>query len=180
MSDPVETIEEAEAGGAVKESGNVIVQRNSELFSSRRMCQSLFTRKRLDPAEWEISGNDKGWFIRKKGSDAKPKVDVEEVWWVKFNAKSATDQQTDVHLSVNGDMLVIQRGTEIPLLNRFLVCADHTTYPQYSIKPGEPRKTIGMMQIFPYQKIRRGTYEEYMEFRSAGTKKTRESLDVKE
>jgi len=101
---------------------------------------------------------------------------VETYWWVKFHQRSNPIDELRVKLTVNGDCLLIERGAKVPLPNRFLECADHTTHEEYSQEPGETRKVVSVVTTFPYERLGEATKEDYERFRKEGTQATKDQL----
>lgn len=97
-------------------------------------------------------------------------------WRVKFNAKAAPNDSDDVQLMVNGETLIMQREKEVILPGRFLENADHATYLQFRQVPHQPRKTVGKIKTFPYERIGTATREEYLKQRIEGTRKTQQII----
>ncbi len=103
-------------------------------------------------------------------------VKVERYFRVIFHAKSSPNDPEDVQLSVNGDTLIIAREKEVVIPERFKECADHATYPQFRQLPGEPRKIVGKIRVFPYDLLGPATEAEYLKSRTEGTRKTKDII----
>ncbi len=101
----------------------------------------------------------------------------EKYYRVRFNAKSNPNDTDDVQLSVNGETLQIQRDKDVVIPQRFLECADHTTYDQFRQLPNQPRKVVARLKTYPYNVIAPATKEEYVKQRADGTKKQKESIE---
>jgi hypothetical protein len=104
---------------------------------------------------------------------------VETYHWVRFQPRSSPNDEVMVKLTVNGECLLIQRGSRVPLPHRFLECADHTTHNEYAQEPGETRKIVTEVTTFPYELIGDATLEEFERFKKEGTQSTKDRL-VKE
>ena len=100
------------------------------------------------------------------------KVWKEKYFWVRFDAKRSINDSDDVVLSVNGEVRNIKREEKIVLPERYLVCADNTTYPHFTQMPGEPRKIVGRIKVYPYDRIGEATEKEYRDMLAEGTKQT--------
>jgi len=103
-------------------------------------------------------------------------VRIERYYKVSFHAKASPNDPEDVQLSVNGDTLVIARERPVVIPERFRECADHATYPQFRQLPGETRKIVGRIRVFPYDLLGEATEQEYRKQKDEGTKKTREII----
>ena len=97
-------------------------------------------------------------------------------WRVKFNAKTTPNDSDDVQLIVNGETLIMQREKEVILPGRFLEDADHATYLHFRQVPHQPRKKVGTIKTYPYERIGKATKKEYDLQRTEGTKKTRQNI----
>ena len=96
--------------------------------------------------------------------------------WVRFHAKSNPEDQDDVHLIVNGEVLVMQREKKVVVPSHFLEAADHGTYIKFRQLPNKPRKVMGRIKTFPYDKLGDATEKEFREQKRAGTKKTKDHI----
>ena len=95
---------------------------------------------------------------------------VEAYHRVVFQDRSNPADQEDVHIGVNGEWLVMQRGKEVIVPQRFLGAADHARYPQIRQLPNQPRRTVGWVQVFPYRVVERDVPKaEYFAAKKAGT-----------
>lgn len=93
----------------------------------------------------------------------------EKVFLVRFHAKAHPNDPDDVVLSVNGDVLVIKREEEIPLLGRYVECARHATFPQFRQLPGQQRKVVAKVQKYQFDILGESTIEEFRKVRQVGT-----------
>ncbi len=105
----------------------------------------------------------------------------EEPWqetyhWVKFQPRSNPNEQEKVQLTVNGECLIIERSVPVPLPQRFIECAERTTYPVYSQEPGQLRKVANYVTTFAHEKIKPATKEEFERYKAEGTRKMKEDL----
>lgn len=92
---------------------------------------------------------------------------------VVFAEKSNPADPDNVILAVNGEQLIIQRGTPVIVPGRFLECADHAFYYRYVQLPDQPRKIAAVIKSFPYTVIRRDcTEQEYLKAKKAGDEVT--------
>lgn len=96
-------------------------------------------------------------------------VDNEKVFLVRFHAKGHPNDPDDVVLAVNGDVLVIKREEEIPLLGRYVECARHATFPQFRQLPGQQRKVVAKVQKYQFDILGESTIEEFRKARQVGT-----------
>lgn len=110
---------------------------------------------------------------------AQEAVPAEKYFRVHFHAKQSATESDDVVLSVNGEVLVCQREQDVVLPQRYLECASHAVHPQYKQLPGEPRKVVARIRLYPFDNKGEATRQEFIEQRDAGTKKTREMIEQK-
>lgn len=101
----------------------------------------------------------------------------EKYHWVIFSERTTPTDDVDVTLTVNGECLIVKRGTRVPLPDRFLECADHTRHPRYSQNPGDTRKVVTWIKTFSYERIGDAAEEDFIEFRRKGTLETRERIE---
>ena len=97
-------------------------------------------------------------------------------WRVKFNAKTTPNDSDDVQLMVNGETLIIQREKEVILPGRFLENADHATYSHFRQVPHQPRKVVGTIKTYPYERIGKAAKKDFDLQRIEGTRKTRQAI----
>jgi len=107
---------------------------------------------------------------------ASKKGGKERFFRVKFADKRSPNDSDDVVLSVNGEVRHIQRGKEVVLPERYLICADNASFPQFTQMPGEARKIVGHIKVFPYDRIGEATEKDYREMLREGTLRTQEEV----
>lgn len=112
----------------------------------------------------------------KKSKTVKKEAPKEKYYRVIFMDKSSPNDTDDVELSVNAETLVIQRGVEVIIPERFKVCADNATYQQFKQVPGKPRKLRGTIKVYPYQLLGEATESEFIKMKRQGDKQTREFI----
>jgi len=182
-----------------QELAGVILTASKEPFKTANTAQAELTRKNLKDSH-EVIPYGTGFAISPKGpkpensgSDEDPENNdgsgqpppavkqppKEKYFKVIFADKSSPNDTKDVVLSVNQEILHIQRGKEVVLPERYLECADHATYPQYRQEPNQPRKVVGHIMTYPYHKIGPGTEQEFLQMRRDGTlKNKREAMQA--
>jgi hypothetical protein len=101
---------------------------------------------------------------------------VERYFKVRFQAKSNVNDTEDVMLAVNGETLVIRRESEVIVPERFLLCADNAVYQHFRQLPGKPRKVVGQIKMYPYDKLGEASEKEYLKQKSDGTRATRDAI----
>ena len=135
--------------------------------------------KKVSPeAEVEVKEETKLTFL--PGEYVGDPLYKESYWWVRFHEKRSKEEPDDVTLTVSDYQLVVPRGVETILPARFLENADHTTFEHYDQQPGKDRMVAGTIKRYPYDKLRKATYEEYMKLKEEGTKKAREDATSKQ
>lgn len=82
-------------------------------------------------------------------------------WWVKFHQAADKNATPDVILACNGDTLLLQRGKEVCVPDRFLEIADNALQERFTQEPGHERKALAPVITFPYDRIREGSEEEF-------------------
>ena len=177
----METIESQEAVKAQEQpnpEGNLIVAATGLPFKTETAAKTGITKLGLNPGCHRVIAVVDGYAIQRPEPDQDIPIikHVETYFLVKFNAKSNSNDENDVMLSVNGETLIFQRGKEVFIPYRFLDCADHTTRPHFQQLPNKPRKVIGTIMTFPYTKLREATKQEYESQRKAGTKQHRANV----
>lgn len=82
---------------------------------------------------------------------------------VKFANKRHFDEIDDILISVNGNYLFIKRGIPVVVPDIYLEVADHAVIQEYYGRKKLKKKYISkVVKIYPYQKIRPATYEEFI------------------
>ena len=160
---------------------SAILSATGEPFKTAGAAQAAMAHKGLAAAAYEVLPVMDGFgiFARTQTQPASnPAAPEEKYYVVMFQQKSHPNDPDMVVLSVNGDQIQVHRGIEVTLPERFLECADHTTFPHYEQVPGEPRKITSYIRLFPYQRIREGRAEDYFDRRRAGTDQLRKELEI--
>jgi hypothetical protein len=124
-----------------------------------------------------------------KGSEAKQRPNKEEqpkevhieyqkekYYRVRFQAKSHPNDTDDVMLAVNGETLLIGREKEVVVPQRFLECADHAVHQHFRQLPNKPRKVMGTIKTYPYDRLGEATEMEYFKQKDEGTALTRDAI----
>lgn len=161
-----------------KSQEQVIVANSGEPFKTENAARAAMANKNLDAVVWHVEQRNDGWIIASM-TPPQGAVDTKEKFWhMKFHHKSDVMQETDIVLGVQGDVIVIKRGAEIVLPDRFREAADHTKYPKYEQDAGKPRKIVAWVHLFPYDILGEGTEAEYLTMRRNGTIKTRQAIEA--
>jgi hypothetical protein len=128
------TMTSQEAGVKAQEQLGYVYASGGAPYKNKPGARRGLELKGLNPANYEIIEvlNEEEEVV---GYAAKPIEAEEEYWWVKFQAKGHPNDEDQVNLSVEGEVLKIQREKEVCLPQRFLECADHATYDQFRIAP---------------------------------------------
>jgi len=112
----------------------------------------------------------------RKNEIKKDKPTKEEYSRVVFQEKYTPGQPDEVMLSVNGEVLIIQRGVETIVPKKHLEVADHSLERKFSQSPDQPRKFAGMVKRYQYTYLGPATKKEYDAMKKLGTEKTRDSM----
>lgn len=153
---------------------------NGDPYKSLKMATMALETKDLDPDVYKAMPikNEKkevtGYCIQFMDFGIPEKY--RGYWRVKFNAKTTPNDSDDVQLMVNGETLIMQREKEVVLPGKFLENADHATYLHFRQVPHQPRKVVGRIKTYPYERIGKATRQEYDQQRTEGTKKTRQNI----
>jgi len=116
--------------------------------------------------------------VAEKPSDGgEAALPVEGYRWVRFHIKSKPDDADDVILSVQGNVLVMQRDKKVPVPNRYIDLVQNAKCPQFRQMPNEDRKVIGEIRTYPYDDLGEATEKDYLEWKTDGTKASRDSLE---
>lgn len=150
---------------------NRILSVQNQPYKTEQIARSAMEKKGLDSSQWKVSSYEDGYAIVPK-----PKTAEEKYYTVMFNPRSDPGETEDVHLIVNGDVLVCQRGVKVIIPERYKECADHTTIPIFNQKPNEARKEVGNKMLYPYSSYGEATKAEYLKFLSEGNRKTKQDL----
>jgi len=120
-----------------------------------------------------------------KESKAQPNASAKEAkatpkgkyYWVRFNARSNPTDTEGVELTVNGEVLIMQRDQKVPIPARFKECADNALRSAFKQLPNKPRKELAPIRMYPYSELGEATEQEFLEWRRRGTEKVREDID---
>jgi len=143
-------------------------------FKSEQATRAAITKKGLSLDDYMVQSYEDGYIIVPKPKEDK----VRKYYRVTFNHKSRPNDEDDVTLIVNGETLVIKRGVEVIIPERYKECADHATYPVFRQRPNESRKQIGTVMVFPYSLMGDATEKEYLIQLEKGNKQTKEAIEA--
>jgi len=149
-------------------------------FKTQRAANFTIAQKKIDPEIFKVvpfvnlEGKKDGYQII--NSEYGVPSQYRGYWRVKFHPKSSPNETDDVHLPVNGETLVVQREAEVVMPGRFLESADHATYPHFKQVPNKPRKLIGTIKTYNYDRLGQATKEEFLKIRAEGNKTTQENI----
>lgn len=96
---------------------------------------------------------------------------------VKFHPRTNLSEPADVVLSLNGNMLLIQRGVETILPTPYLEVARHTKYRTFRQDPSSMRKQIVEISQYPFEDMGAATREEYLALLNRGTRETKKKME---
>ncbi|MFA5187349.1 MAG: hypothetical protein WC551_12795 [Patescibacteria group bacterium] len=100
----------------------------------------------------------------------------EKFFRIKPHAKSRPDDDENVVVSVNGEILVMERTKECVIPERFVVALQNARSPVFKQMPGESRKIEGEIMTFPFDILSEGTEEEYLTMKRTGTAQTKDVI----
>ena len=113
--------------------------------------------------------------VKGKAAPAKKKW-TETYWKVKFHPRSSTVETEEVELTVNGEVLIIQRGEVVIIPGRFKECAEHTLVQKFRQLPNEPRKDLTPIMLYPFETIGEANEAEFFKMRQEGTQKMKDDI----
>lgn len=96
---------------------------------------------------------------------------------VKFHPRSSMHEPADVVLSLNGNVLLIQRGVMTILPTPYLEVARHTKYRTFRQDPSNMRKSVVEISQYPYEDLGPATRDEYLALLNKGTAETRKKME---
>ena len=94
----------------------------------------------------------------------------ESFYWVNFLPSNDPNAPEDVTLAVNGEIIQCQRQKDVCIPGRFRECAQNAIQRKYKHEPGKPRKTLTPVMTFPFNDLRPGTRQEYVDQKAEGNK----------
>ena len=97
----------------------------------------------------------------------------EPYFQVRFHDKSHANDADDVILSVQGEILQIERGEIVTIPERYKVAAENAQIPQFKQVPNEPRKITGHVKSYPFDLIGPGKSEDFLLARKEGTERSK-------
>ena len=179
---------------------SLLIGATGKPFSTEKWAKISMEKKGLDPTKHTIVEHPMGGFaIKRISKDGEVPVGYktesgeaipvereiqgvaptqgEKYFKVRFHAKSNPNDTDNVTLGVNGEVIVIKREEEVIIPERFVECARHAVYPQFTQLPNEPRKATGKVMTYPLDVLGEGTHEEYLKMKKEGTQKTQEAVE---
>lgn len=105
-------------------------------------------------------------------------VEKDRYFRVRFHAKSNSEASSDVQLSVNGETIIMQREEEVVIPERYVKVARNATFQIFRQLPGEPRKVVGKLMLYPFDMIGEATEAEFLQMKRDGTKATKEANET--
>ena len=147
------------------------------LFDNAPEDQKAGAQQALDEAQAAVdAAKQEVAEAEKAKANAVPDTPKAKFFRVRFHAKSNPNATDQVTLGCNGEIMVIQRETEVVLPERFLEVADNAISDHFRQLPGKSRKVIAKVQTFPYTRLGEATEAEYNTMRRAGDKATKEHV----
>jgi len=165
-------------------------------FPNKETAEQYRKDKELDDKIWRAYKNQGGWVlfdtsVVPKGmldqldaaaeaesngaaSNLPPKMKYHRVI---FQAKTSPNDEEDVTLTLNGDVMICKRETEVILPESYLEIADHAVHNQYEQKPGQPRKKVGKVKKYVYTRLKAASEEEFLASLAKGNKERDEFFD---
>jgi hypothetical protein len=171
---------------------DVILDDSGNPFASKAKAMAKANELKLDASVYAIVKQGSGWVIVKRESatfdvadkldaepapNAKKKADTERYFVVRFHSKQNASETRDVEACVNGEVLIMQRERNTILPERFVRHLALCRYPDERQMPGQPRKTVGWIQTYPFTVIREATKAEFDKQRREGTEATRKQFE---
>lgn len=190
MSEETKEALEAQSGGNDETGPAGTAEENELLHLYKTEAEAArAVKKKDDPGAWKIFPVRGGGFVLMEtgrapsfddddDDDLAPvaALENETYFLVRFSAKANPYDPDDVMLAVNGETLVMRREAECVVPGSFLECCDHARHPVYRQLPNQPRKVVGHLKTFPYDRIREATREEFLAQRADGNRRTAEAI----
>lgn len=168
-------------GVTADEIASGIITADGEPFPSKRAATSRLKELGLPDQQWEAQAYGGGFAIVRKLGPAEARQDApgrsEPYKWVRFHHKSNPMDPDEVVLGVNGEVLIVRRNERVPMPQRFLEVADHATYRHFTQEPGRDRKVDREIHKYPYDVLGEATREDFIRWKRAGTKATRDHAE---
>lgn len=174
---------------------DVILASDGNPFKTKKAAVAHANETNLDPDDYGILPQGDGFALVRKNSGvwqtheklgdehkaAAEKAPAKERYFrVRFHAKSSPSDTAHVELCVNCEVLIMQRERDVVLPERFVRHAQLCRYPDERQVPGQPRKTVGWVQIYPFTILGEATKAEFVQQRREGTELTRKAFTVDE
>lgn len=180
MSESREQAQEEQVQEEEVQEQQYIFSSKGDPFQTENVARVAMAQKHLDPHVFKIKkldeedGFGKGYVIENTEHGIPPQY--RGYWHVTFSDRTNPGDTPDVQLSVNGETLVALRGKKTIVPGRYLENADHGTFPHFVQRPNQPRKTLGAIKTYPYERHGQATREEFIALKEDGDKKMEESI----
>jgi len=147
-------------------------------FNTRREAEQVMINDlKLTSATHVVIPTGNGFAIAKLAGAPDKKRDEERIkqvqnerfFMVKLQPPANDNEERVAQIGVNGDILLVLRGEEVPLPQSYIEVLEHGEHDHYKFEPGKPRKSVGKIRTYPFEKGREVTREFYIEWRRKGT-----------
>jgi len=117
--------------------------------------------------------------MKEEKTEPEPDPYVETYFKVMFQMKSNPQEPNDVTISVNGEVLHMQRGVEVIIPKRYLGACDDAYYETFEQMPGKDRKVTARVSVYAYTVLGPSTEKAYLAKKKEGDLATRAVLKIK-
>ena len=179
----------------MSEDSNVYLSEKNEPFTREQDAKRAMKERGQAPEEFEIVPLRGGFAYRAKTEEPEPATKPAKAekpaprgydsrdphaespfWLVRWQGKQHDHDTDEVELCVNGAWLIFERGVEVVAPSSYLTAADNATYHRYEQRAGMERKVVGQVKVFPYDKLRPATREEFVRQKASGNKARDEQI----
>lgn len=173
----------------------IILAEDGTPFTSEADAKKYRKDKELSEKQFKVMKEQGGWCIFdtslcpsglldaiKKSDQPKPRPTAvkEKYFEVVFQMKTSPNDEDEVSLSLNGDVIILNRDKTVILPESYLEVADHAVRNHYEQKPGQTRKIVGKIRKYPYTRIKEVDHKTYFAFMKKGNEQRDRDIEKME
>jgi len=150
---------------------------NDAPFNTRQDAEKIMIELQISGATHVVIPIGDGFGIARMAGVPDPETEKkrleaaqdEKFFMVKIHSPSTDNEENVAKLGCNGEILLVKRGEEVPLPQRFIEVLEHGVRDHYKFEPGRPRKSVGKISTYPYEKGKEVSREFFEQWRRKGT-----------
>lgn len=155
---------------------------NDTPFNTRIDAENVMNSLQLTCATHVVIPVANGFGIARMAGTPDPEADKKRIeaakqeryFMVKIHSPQTENEEEVAQVGCNGEILLIKRGEEVPLPERYIEVLEHGVRDHYKFEPGRPRKLVGKIVTYPFERGKEVTREFFQEWRRRGTEQNTE------